>query len=187
MGKGKVLLVGAGPGDPGLITVKGMQAIQQADVILYDGLANPALLVHAPDGCERINVEKKPGFQRVQQDEINQLMVDRATSGCCVVRLKGGDPIVFGRGGEEAEVLKRAGIEFEIVPGISSAFAAPIPDRSPGHRTFLGRSILEGVTPERGAASGCPAIRENLSPKRPFFRLHHIRPAHRSGQISPHR
>ncbi|MCZ6632832.1 MAG: uroporphyrinogen-III C-methyltransferase [bacterium] len=148
MSKGKVLLVGAGPGDPGLITVKGMQAIQQADVILYDGLANPALLVHAPDECERINVEKKPGFQRVQQDEINQLMIDRATSGCCVVRLKGGDPIVFGRGGEEAEVLKRAGIEFEIVPGISSAFAAPayagIPVTHRGLSTHV--TVVTGTT-----------------------------------------
>lgn len=125
MQTGCVYLVGAGPGDPELITVKGLRLIREADVILYDGLANPELLKEARPGCECINVEKRPGFQRVQQDEINQMMVDFAQKGLTVVRLKGGDPIVFGRGGEEAEVLRDHEIPFEIVPGITSAIAAP--------------------------------------------------------------
>ena len=125
MQTGCVYLIGAGPGDPELITVKGLRLIREADVILYDGLANPELLKEARRECECINVEKRPGFQRVQQDEINHLMVDRAQKGLMVVRLKGGDPIVFGRGGEEAEVLRNHEIPFEIVPGITSAIAAP--------------------------------------------------------------
>ena len=125
MQTGCVYLIGAGPGDPELITVKGLRLIREADVILYDGLANPELLQEARRGCECINVEKRPGFQRVQQDEINQMMVDLAQKGLMVVRLKGGDPIVFGRGGEEAEVLRDHEIPFEIVPGITSAIAAP--------------------------------------------------------------
>lgn len=125
MKTGRVYLIGAGPGDPELITVKGLRLLERADVILCDGLANPALLRHARPDCDVIDVEKRPGFQRVQQDEINQLMVAHARQGRCVVRLKGGDPIVFGRGGEEAEVLRDAGIPFEIVPGITSAIAAP--------------------------------------------------------------
>ena len=125
MQTGCVYLIGAGPGDPELITVKGMRLIREADVILYDGLANPEFLREARRECECINVEKRPGFQRVQQDEINQMMVDFARKGLMVVRLKGGDPIVFGRGGEEAEVLRKHNISFEIVPGITSAIAAP--------------------------------------------------------------
>ena len=122
---GCVYLVGAGPGDPELLTLKGLRLLQQADVILYDGLANPALLLHAKENCEMVSVEKRPGFHRVQQEDINQLMIEHARAGKNVVRLKGGDPIVFGRGGEEAEVLRQEGISFEIVPGISSAIAAP--------------------------------------------------------------
>ncbi len=125
MKTGCVYLIGAGPGDPELITVKGLRLIREADVILYDGLANPEFLKEARRECECINVEKRPGFQRVQQDEINQIMVDFAQKGLMVVRLKGGDPIVFGRGGEEAEVLRDHEISFEIVPGITSAIAAP--------------------------------------------------------------
>ncbi|MDE2800999.1 MAG: uroporphyrinogen-III C-methyltransferase [Gemmatimonadota bacterium] len=125
MKTGRVYLIGAGPGDPELITVKGLRLIREADIILYDGLANPELLKEARRECECINVEKRPGFQRVQQDEINQMMVDFAKKGLMVVRLKGGDPIVFGRGGEEAEVLRDHEIPFEIVPGITSAIAAP--------------------------------------------------------------
>ena len=125
MKTGCVYLIGAGPGDPELITVKGLRLIREADVILYDGLANPEFLKEARRECECINVEKRPGFQRVQQDEINQMMVDFARKGLTVVRLKGGDPIVFGRGGEEAEVLRKHNIPFEIVPGITSAIAAP--------------------------------------------------------------
>jgi len=145
---GCVYLVGAGPGDPELLTLKGLRLLQQADVVLYDGLANPSLLLHAKETCEKVSVEKRPGFHRVQQEDINQLMVDHARVGKCVVRLKGGDPIVFGRGGEEAEVLRQEGIPFEIVPGISSAIAAPayagIPVTHRGMSTHF--TVVTGTT-----------------------------------------
>ncbi len=120
----KVYLVGAGPGDPGLITVKGRECIQNADVIIYDYLAAPALLKHARKSAELIYVGKKGGDHTLSQDEINALIVEKAKSGGIVTRLKGGDPYIFGRGGEEAEVLFKAGISFEIVPGVTSAIAA---------------------------------------------------------------
>lgn len=122
---GKLYLVGAGPGDPGLITVKGRRCLQQADVVIYDYLANPALLEHAPATAEKILVGKHGGGARVEQDVINALLLDRAGLGKIVVRLKGGDPFIFGRGGEEAEAAARAGIDFEIVPGVTSAVAVP--------------------------------------------------------------
>jgi uroporphyrinogen III methyltransferase/synthase len=119
-----VYLVGAGPGDPGLITVKGRQCIEAADIIIYDYLASPALLNHARPDAERIYVGKKGGDHTLSQDEINLLLVEKARTGAVVTRLKGGDPFIFGRGGEEAEVLRNAGIDFEIVPGVTSAIAA---------------------------------------------------------------
>ncbi len=125
----KVYLVGAGPGDPELLTLKGLRCIRQADVILYDGLANPDLLEEAPEGCEVVDVGKRAGAgahgREQQQAQINALMVERAKAGQLVVRLKGGDPFVFARGGEEAEALQKAGVFFEVVPGITSAIAAP--------------------------------------------------------------
>jgi uroporphyrinogen III methyltransferase/synthase len=124
MTKVKVYLVGAGPGDPGLITVKGQECIQKADVIIYDYLASPALLKHAAPSAELIYVGKKGGDHTLSQDQINSLLVDKAKSGGVVTRLKGGDPFIFGRGGEEAEVLIKAGISFEVVPGVTSAIAA---------------------------------------------------------------
>jgi uroporphyrinogen III methyltransferase/synthase len=126
MNKGKVFLVGAGPGDIGLITVKGLEAIQQAEVILYDRLANPKLLEFAPDDCEFIYCGKLPDRHFLRQENINELLVEKALEGKRVVRLKGGDPGVFGRVGEEAESLADAQIEFEMVPGISSGIAAPL-------------------------------------------------------------
>ncbi|MCH8089526.1 MAG: uroporphyrinogen-III C-methyltransferase [Chloroflexi bacterium] len=123
--KGRVSLVGAGPGDPGLITVKALDRIKEADVIVYDRLVNPVLLDHATAECETIFVGKGPGRHTLGQDEINQLLVARARAGKQVVRLKGGDPFVFGRGGEEAMALVKAGVAFEVVPGISSATAVP--------------------------------------------------------------
>ena len=123
--KGIVYLVGAGPGDPDLITVKGRRCIAQADVLIYDYLAAEALLSHARPDCERIYVGKKGGDHTMAQEQINQLLVDKASAGNKVTRLKGGDPFIFGRGGEEAEVLVAAGIPFEIVPGVTSAIAAP--------------------------------------------------------------
>ena len=128
MGKkqnGIVYLVGAGPGDPGLITAKGMECIRSADVIIYDYLAAPALLQHAGENAELIYVGKKGGDHTLSQEGINDLIVEKAREHAVVTRLKGGDPFIFGRGGEEAEVLLAAGIAFEVVPGVTSAIAAP--------------------------------------------------------------
>ena len=122
---GKVYLVGAGPGDPGLITVKGLECIQKADVIIYDYLAASILLKHARKNAELIYVGKKGGSHTMAQERINALIVEKAQNGALVTRLKGGDPFIFGRGGEEAEVLFENGIPFEIVPGVTSAIAAP--------------------------------------------------------------
>ena len=120
-----VYLVGAGPGDPGLVTVRGAEALARADVVVYDRLASPALLDLAPAGAELVSAAKAPGHADLTQDEINALLVERGRRGLTVVRLKGGDPFVFGRGGEEAEALAAAGIDFEVVPGITSAIGAP--------------------------------------------------------------
>ena len=122
---GKVYLVGAGPGDPGLITVKGMWALEQAQVVVYDRLVDPSQLQAVPDDAEVIFVGKARGRQELTQLEINQLLVDKAAQGFTVVRLKGGDPFVFGRGGEEALELKANGLPFEVVPGVTSAIAGP--------------------------------------------------------------
>jgi uroporphyrinogen III methyltransferase/synthase len=124
MSKGKVYLVGAGPGDPGLITVRGKECIATADVIIYDYLAAPALLNHARQDAEIIYVGKKGGDHTLPQEGINALIVEKAKTGAIVCRLKGGDPFIFGRGGEEAEVLVNEGIPFEVVPGVTSAVAA---------------------------------------------------------------
>lgn len=123
--EGKVYLVGAGPGDPGLITLKAVECLAEADVVFYDNLANRAFLRYASDAAELIYVGKKGGHHTLAQHEINRLIVEKALSGKKVVRLKGGDPFIFGRGGEEAEELVAAGIEFEVVPGITSAIAVP--------------------------------------------------------------
>jgi uroporphyrinogen III methyltransferase/synthase len=123
--KGKVYLVGAGPGDPGLITVKGLECIKNADVLIYDYLASPILLKHAQKHAEIFYVGKKGGDHTLSQDEINTLIAEKAQKGLTVTRLKGGDPFIFGRGGEEAEILVKNDIPFEIVPGVTSAIAAP--------------------------------------------------------------
>ncbi len=125
MGVGKIYLVGAGPGDPGLITVRGMEAVREADCIIYDFLANARILDYAKEGAETIYVGKKGGAEAVSQAEINSLIIDRARSGKTVVRLKGGDPFIFGRGGEEAEEIRGAGLSFEVIPGVTSAIAVP--------------------------------------------------------------
>jgi len=121
----KVYLIGAGPGDPGLLTVKGKAIIEKADVIIYDALANDALLSHAKHDAECIYVGKIAGQHALPQDQINDLIIAKAKEGKIVARLKGGDPYIFGRGGEEAEELIKAGIYFEEIPGISSTIAGP--------------------------------------------------------------
>ena len=120
-----VALVGAGPGDPGLLTRRGEALLRVADVVVYDRLASPALLDLARPDAELVDVGKAPGRAAMSQEEINAVLVDRALAGRTVVRLKGGDPFVFGRGGEEAEACIAAGVEFEVVPGVTSAIAAP--------------------------------------------------------------
>ncbi len=122
---GRVILVGAGPGDPKLITVRGAEALGTADVVVFDRLASPALLDLAPPYAERVYAGKEPGGAAMPQTEIDALLVERARGGATVVRLKGGDPFVFGRGGEEALACARAGIGWEVVPGVTSAVAAP--------------------------------------------------------------
>jgi uroporphyrinogen III methyltransferase/synthase len=121
---GIVYLVGAGPGDARLATVRAVEVIEKADVILYDRLVSPALLEHAREVAELIYVGKEPGGPSTTQDEINRLLVEHGSAGRVVARLKGGDPFVFGRGGEEAEALAEAGIRFEVVPGVTAGVAA---------------------------------------------------------------
>ncbi|MDA8227078.1 MAG: uroporphyrinogen-III C-methyltransferase [Desulfitobacterium hafniense] len=125
MGKGYVYLVGAGPGDPKLLTIKGSECIAKADVLVYDRLASRRLLSLARPDCELIYVGKSPDRHTLRQEEINQVLVSKGLEGKIVTRLKGGDPFVFGRGGEEAEALLGAGIPFEIVPGVTSAISVP--------------------------------------------------------------
>lgn len=122
---GVVYLVGAGPGDPKLLTVKGRECLERADIVFYDALANPVLLDLAPPNAERLYVGKRSAAHAVPQEEMNERLVEAAAAGKTVVRLKGGDPFIFGRGGEEAQRLREAGVTFEIVPGIPSPIAGP--------------------------------------------------------------
>lgn len=124
-GSGKVFLVGAGPGDPRLVTLRACDVLSVADVVLYDALANASLLSYAPPNAERVLVGKRHGKLTLSQADIEELMVEHARAGRNVVRLKGGDPFIFGRGGEEAEACLAAGVPFEVVPGVSSAIAVP--------------------------------------------------------------
>lgn len=120
-----VVLAGAGPGDPGLLTLAAASALAQADAVLHDALLDEAVLGHAPASAERVFVGKRAGFQAASQEEINALLIDRARAGQRVVRLKGGDPFVFGRGGEEAIACAEAGVPCRVVPGVTSAIAGP--------------------------------------------------------------
>jgi uroporphyrinogen III methyltransferase/synthase len=122
---GKVYLVGAGPGDPGLMTVKGLDCLRRADVIIYDRLVDESILNEGRPEAEKIYVGKADRLHILEQDAINQLLLEKAREGKVVVRLKGGDPFVLGRGGEEAGILTRHGIPFEVVPGVTSASAVP--------------------------------------------------------------
>ncbi|MGG3564826.1 uroporphyrinogen-III C-methyltransferase [Neobacillus rhizosphaerae] len=138
---GKVYLVGAGPGDPELITVKGLRYLQQADVILYDRLVNPELLKHAKKGAKLVYCGKLPHHHTMKQETINHFLIKYAKKGLQVVRLKGGDPFVFGRGGEEAEECLRNEVPFEVVPGITAGIAASAYAGIPVTHRYLSRSF----------------------------------------------
>jgi uroporphyrin-III C-methyltransferase len=125
MAHGKVFLVGAGPGDPGLLTMRAVEVLRAADVVIYDRLVNKAILELAPKTAEKIYVGKRAGKHALPQEKINELLVKTALDGKIAVRLKGGDPFLFGRGGEEAEALAEKHVDFEVVPGVTSAIAAP--------------------------------------------------------------
>lgn len=156
--KGKVFLVGAGPGDPELLTLKALRVLRAADVVLHDELVGPEILKLTPPTAILHNVGKRCGHKNVSQEEINSLMVNMAGAGLAVIRLKGGDPLIFGRAGEEIDALRRAQIDFEIVPGITAALGAaaaariPLTDRrsackivlATGHRAF-GKSFDPAV------------------------------------------
>ena len=150
--KGFVWLIGAGPGAPDLITVRGLKILQGAEAIVYDELANDELLKNCPAGCERHAVGKRAGRHSVSQDEINILMVSLAAAGKKVVRLKGGDPLVFGRAGEEIEALRAAGLPFAIVPGVTAATASAAVAGLPlTHRDFSSAVVF--VTGHQCAAN----------------------------------
>ncbi len=151
-----VYLVGAGPGDPGLLTLRGRRLLEAAEVVVYDRLAATSLLSYVPAGAELIDVGKAPGAHSYGQEAINRLLVEKGRSGRRVVRLKGGDPLLFGRGGEEALALREAGIAFEIVPGVSAALAAPAYAGIPvTHRGLAaGVTILTGHEMEGKAEAG---------------------------------
>jgi len=162
---GTVYLVGAGPGDPGLLTVKARDLMESCDVVIYDYLVNPEMLSHVKAGAEHIYVGKVGGGRQTPQDEINGLLVRHAQKGQRVVRLKGGDPFLFGRGAEEAEALRTAGVEFEVVPGISSALAVPAYAGIPLTRRGLSSSVavLTGArggdgAPENGALANLASV-----------------------------
>ena len=123
---GKVYITGAGPGDPELITLKALNKLKHADVVVYDRLINNDLLSYCKDGCEKIFVGKESGYHPIEQEKIIEILINKSKLGFTVVRLKGGNPFVFGRGSEEAAALKKAGIEFEIIPGLTSGLSAPV-------------------------------------------------------------
>ena len=155
---GMVALVGAGPGDPELITVKGARLLGEADVVIYDRLAPPELLALAPSTAERIYVGKEPGAGAMTQEAINALLVSRALGGHAVVRLKGGDPFVFGRGGEEAQACVRAGVPFVVVPGVSSAVAAAAYAGIPVTHRGMARSFAVVTGSTAGGAHGADTV-----------------------------
>jgi len=156
--RGKVYLVGAGPGDPGLLTVKAWELLRKADVVIYDYLVNPDLLIHLKEDAERIFVGKVGHGTQTPQSKINALLVSKASGGKLVVRLKGGDPFLFGRGGEEALILRAAGIPFEIVPGISSAVAVPAYAGIP----LTHRGLSSSIVILTGANAGDGKLSEDL-------------------------
>ena len=155
--QGIVYLVGAGPGDPGLITVRGLDLVSRADVIVHDRIIGYELLADARVDAEIIHVGKKPGDRRTQQEDLNRLMIDRAQGGAMVVRLKGGDPFVFGRGFEELTTCRDAGVDCVVVPGVTSAFAVPAVAGIPITSRHLVRSIAV-VTAQMASDSTAPPL-----------------------------
>ncbi|MBF2066482.1 MAG: uroporphyrinogen-III C-methyltransferase [Calothrix sp. C42_A2020_038] len=154
---GKVYLVGAGPGDPGLFTLKGKTLIECADVVIYDALVSPEILAMINPQAEKIDAGKRKGRHSLLQEETTQLMIDKARDHAIVVRLKGGDPFVFGRGGEEMEELINAGVSVEVVPGITSGIAAPAYAGIPlTHRLYS--SSVTFVTGHEAAGKYRPAV-----------------------------
>ena len=150
--KGNVILVGAGPGDPGLLTQKGRQALEQAQVVVFDRLVSPAILALIPPRAEAIDVGKESSHHLVPQDQINRILLEKALEGKRVVRLKGGDPFLFGRGGEELELLEEHGVPFQVVPGVTSALSVPAYAGIPvTHRDFC--SSLHIITGHAKAGS----------------------------------
>jgi uroporphyrin-III C-methyltransferase len=154
---GTVYLVGAGPGDPELITVRGRRVLRAADVVLHDRLVAPELLREVRADAEVIDVSKYPGFQRFTQAEIHEVLLDRALRGLHVVRLKGGDPFVFGRGSEEVEACRAAGVPVVVVPGVSAATAVPAAAGVPVTHRGLSRSFAV-ITAETDPALGAPSV-----------------------------
>ena len=154
---GRVALVGAGPGDPGLMTVRGLGLLRAAEALVYDRLVPPALLAEVPPAAERVYVGKRAGAHEVSQPEINAILVALARRGLQVVRLKGGDPFVFGRGGEEAAALAAAGIPCEVVPGVSSALAAPAAAGIPVTHRGVAASFAV-ITGHEDPAKGEPTV-----------------------------
>ncbi len=140
---GKVYIVGAGPGDPDLITLKALKKLENADVVVYDRLINNDLLAYCKPGCEKIFVGKESGHHPIEQERIIEILISKARLGYNVVRLKGGNPFIFGRGSEEAAALKDCGIEFEVIPGITSGLSAPIYSGIPiTHRGLITQCVL---------------------------------------------
>jgi len=141
--KGKVILVGAGPGDPELLTVKALRAIESADAVLYDDLVSPEILRLIPSSVQLLDVGKRSGAKKIRQEEINFLMIALAEQGLRVVRLKSGDPLIFGRAGEEIEALRKAGIECEVIPGVSAVLGAAAATQIPlTHRHISSALVL---------------------------------------------
>ena len=154
---GKVYLVGAGPGDPGLMTLKGKTLLECADVVIYDALISPPILAMINPQAEQIDVGKRRGRHSLQQSEITELMIEKAAQHAVVVRLKGGDPFIFGRGGEEMQELLAAGVPVEMVPGITSGIAAPAYAGIPlTHRGYS--SSVTFVTGHESAGKYRPAV-----------------------------
>ena len=153
-----VYLIGAGPGDADLITLKAVKALNNADVVLYDYLANEEILKHATDDAEKIYVGKKAGEHYKTQDEINELIINQAQNHDCVVRLKGGDPFIFGRGGEEILALMENNIKFEVIPGVTSAIGAP---------TSLGLPVTH-----RGVATSVTLVTGHEDPTKAESQVH---------------